>query len=207
MTRVTLVDHPLVQDRLGRLRDATTPSADFRRLLHEASGLLFYEATRNLPTKRVMVNTPVAKSPTQRIKPPVLLVPVLRAGLGMLNGVLPLLPHAEVGFIGLQRDESTLQASTYYNKLPERLNRHQVFLLDPMLATGGSTVTALTTLATRGARRMHVVCLVAAPEGIAHVDRLFPDVRIHTAAVDRKLDRRGFIVPGLGDAGDRIFAS
>lgn len=205
MKFVTVIQHPLVQHALTRLRDRNTPPQEFRRYLAEVAVLMVYEATRDFEVRRGAVMTPLAKAPCSTLKREVLLVPVLRAGLGMLNGILQVLPQAQVGFIGLKRDERTLQASTYHKSLPSDLRELEIILIDPMLATGGSTVAALDLLAERHARRLRLVNLVAAPEGIRHVRKRYPEVPIFTAAIDKRLNDRGYILPGLGDAGDRLF--
>ena len=205
MKQVTVIDHPLVQHNLTRLRDLQTDPETFRRSLAEVAALMVYEATRAFETKRVRVRTPLAPAVGRRLRREVILVPVLRAGLGMLNSILQLIPHARVGFIGLKRCEKSLQASSYHKSLPEDLRSFEIILIDPMLATGGSAVAALDLLFERGAQRVRLVNLVAAPEGIRQVQRAYPQVPIFTAAVDRRLNERGYIVPGLGDAGDRLF--
>ena len=207
MDRVTVIAHPLVQYNLGRLRDQRTEPEDFRRSLAQVAALIIYEATRSLETRSVSVTTPLAKTKAQKLSRDVVLVPVLRAGLGMLNAILDLIPNARVGFIGLKRHEQTLKAAVYHKSLPENLSNFEVILIDPMLATGGSSVAALNLLAERKARRIRMVNLVAAPEGIRYVQRYFPQVPIFTAAVDDRLNEKGYIVPGLGDAGDRLFGT
>ena len=207
MDRVTVIAHPLVQYNLGRLRDKRTEPEDFRRSLAQVAALMIYEATRSLETRSVSVTTPLAKTTAQKLSRDVVLVPVLRAGLGMLNAILDLIPNARVGFIGLKRHEQTLKAAVYHKSLPENLSNFEVILIDPMLATGGSSVAALNLLAERKARRIRMVNLVAAPEGIRYVQRFFPQVPIFTAAVDDHLNDKGYIVPGLGDAGDRLFGT
>ena len=207
MDRVTIIAHPLVQYNLGRLRDKRTEPEDFRRSLAQVAALMIYEATRSLETRPVSVTTPLAKTTAQKLSRDVVLVPVLRAGLGMLNAILDLIPNARVGFIGLKRHEQTLQAAVYHKSLPEDLSHFEVILIDPMLATGGSSVAALNLLAERKARHVRMVNLVAAPEGIRYVQRYFPQVPIFTAAVDDHLNEKGYIVPGLGDAGDRLFGT
>ena len=206
MKNVTVVDHPLVQNNLTRLRDERTVSSEFRRLVSEVATLMIYEATRTLAVEEVTVRTPVARAHGTRLKKPVLLVPILRAGLGMLDSILQLIPGARVGFIGLKRDEETLEAVTYHQSLPESVAGCEVIVLDPMLATGGSALAALELLAKRGARRVRVVNLLAAPEGVRAVLERFPETRIFTGVIDQRLNSRGYIVPGLGDAGDRIFS-
>ena len=205
MKGVTVIRHPLIRQNLTRLRDRRTEPQEFRRLLGEVAALMVYEATRSFAVRETTVRTPLAKTRGHEIKREVLLVPVLRAGLGMLDPILQLIPHARVGFIGLKREETTLHAVTYHKSLPERLGNFEVILMDPMLATGGSAVSAMTLLAERGAKHACMVNLLAAPEGIRFVHRHFPDLPIFTAAIDERLDERGFIVPGLGDAGDRLF--
>jgi uracil phosphoribosyltransferase len=205
--RVTVIAHPLVQYNLGRLRDKRTEPEDFRRSLAQVAALMIYEATRSLETRSISVTTPLAKTSAEKLSRDVVLVPVLRAGLGMLNAILDLIPNARVGFIGLKRHEQTLKAAVYHKSLPENLSNFEVILIDPMLATGGSSVAALNLLAERKARRIRMVNLVAAPEGIRYVQRFFPQVPIFTAAVDDHLNESGYIVPGLGDAGDRLFGT
>lgn len=207
MDRVTVIAHPLVQYNLGRLRDKRTEPEEFRRSLAQVAALMIYEATRSLETRSVPVMTPLARTTAQKLRHDVVLVPVLRAGLGMLNAILDLIPNARVGFIGLKRHEETLKAAVYHQSLPQDLGDFEIILIDPMLATGGSSVAALNLLAERKARRVRIVNLVAAPEGIRCVHRAFPDVPIFTAAVDDHLNEKGYIVPGLGDAGDRLFGT
>jgi uracil phosphoribosyltransferase len=204
---VHLVQHPLAHDVLCRLRDVHTTPELFRRLATRISLLMIAEATRDVPTAPVTVQTPLAPAEGRCLAADVVVVPVLRAGMGMLDAVLELLPHARVGHIGLQRDEATAVASQYYAKLPGDLSRSFVLMIDPMLATGGSAVAALDLLRRAGARQVRIVCLVAAPEGIAAVERRHPDVEIFTPVVDRALDERKFIVPGLGDFGDRLYGT
>ena len=205
MKLVTVVGHPIVQHLLTQLRDTQTPPEHFRRLLADLSTLMTTEVTRDLPTRRRSVQTPLAKAPGLELRRPVLLVAVLRAGLGMLDGMLRLIPDARVGFVGLKRDEHTLESKTYSVSLPSNVAPFEIILVDPMLATGGSAVAAMKLLAERGARSTRLLNLVAAPEGIRHFQRHYPAVPIITAAVDRRLNERGYIVPGLGDAGDRLF--
>ncbi len=207
MKGVHVIEHPLVQQKLAVLRDRRTDAGEFRRILADVAGWLFFEASRTLARRVDRVRTPLATARAAGPARPILLVPVLRAGLGMLNGILPLVPGAQVGFIGLQRNEATLVAEAYYGRLPRRLARHEVFLLDPMLATGGSCGAGLAQLHSRGARDVRIVSLVAAPEGVRAVRREHPGVAIYCAAVDDRLDDRGYIVPGLGDAGDRLYGS
>jgi uracil phosphoribosyltransferase len=204
---VHLVEHPLAHDVLRRLRDQRTTPEIFRRLATRISLLLVAEATRDLPTQSVTVATPVGMAAARRIAADVVVVPVLRAGLGMLDAVLELLPDARVGHIGLQRDEATAVASKYYSKLPSDLDRSYVLMIDPMLATGGSAVSALDLLRHTGATDVRLLCIVAAPEGIALVEQRYPEVSIYTPVIDRELNPQKFIVPGLGDFGDRLYGT
>jgi uracil phosphoribosyltransferase len=204
---VHLVQHPLVQDILLSLRDVRTDHETFRRMAVRISVLLAAEALRSLPTIPATVITPIAQAPGQRLGVDVVVVPVLRAGLGMLDAVLELVPGARVGHIGLQRDEATAVASQYYAKLPPNMADSQVLIIDPMLATGGSAVSAIDLLKHAGARRIQMICIVSAPEGIALVEQHHPDVEIFTPVVDRGLNERKFIVPGLGDFGDRLYGT
>jgi len=205
MKNVTVITHPLIQQNLTRLRDKATQPEEFRRALGEVAALMVYEATRSFATVPVKVRTPLETTRGVKLKHEVLLVPVLRAGLGMLDPILRCLPHARVGFIGLKRNEHTLEAATYHKSLPDDLSSFEIILMDPMLATGGSSVSALDLMAERGAKRVRLVNLLAAPEGIKFVHRHYPKVPIFTAALDRQLNQKGYIVPGLGDAGDRLF--
>jgi len=205
MNLVTVIAHPLVQHNLTKLRDARTNPEAFRRGLGEVASLMVYEATRSFQTRSVSVTTPLARTRGAQLKHEVVLVPILRAGLGMMGSILQLIPHARVGFIGLKRHEQTLHASVYHKSLPADLSSFEIILIDPMLATGGSTLAALRLLSERGARRVRLVSLVAAPEGIARVHERHPELPIFTAAIDEKLNAKGYIVPGLGDAGDRLF--
>lgn len=202
---VTVISHPLVQHNLSRLRDKRTGPQEFRRVLSEVAALMLYEATRSFAVKPASVRTPLAPARGFQLRREVVLVPVLRAGLGMLDSILQLIPHARVGFIGLKREETTLRAMFYHKSLPRQLGKFEVILIDPMLATGGSAVAAMDLLSELGAEHVRLVNLVAAPEGIRRVRAHYPNLPIFTAAVDRKLDQRGYIVPGLGDAGDRLF--
>lgn len=205
MKNVTVIKHPLVQNSLTRLRDRRTGSQEFRRVLSEISALMLYEATRSFAVVPLSVTTPLARTSGVRLRREVVLVPILRAGLGMLDSILRLIPQARVGFIGLKREESTLRATSYHKSLPPDLSQFEVILLDPMLATGGSAVAAMDLLAELGVRQVRMVNLVAAPEGIRRVHARYPDLPIFTAAIDRKLNEKGYIMPGLGDAGDRLF--
>ena len=205
MKGVTVITHPLVQHNLTRLRDQRTGPQEFRRVLSEVAALMLYEATHSFEVKSIAVRTPLAPARGFQLLREVVLVPVLRAGLGMLDSILQLIPHARVGFIGLKREETTLRAMFYHKSLPRALGRLEVILIDPMLATGGSAVAAMDLLTELGAKRVRLVNLVAVPEGIRRVRAHYPNLPILTAAVDRKLNNRGYIIPGLGDAGDRLF--
>jgi uracil phosphoribosyltransferase len=206
--RVVVVDHPLVQHKLGLLRDQTTTTQMFRQLVNELTLLLTYEATKDLATETVEVTTPNERAEVVRISgKKVAICPILRAGIGMLDGVLSLISGARVGFIGLYRDEETLQPVEYYVKLPQDIADRDVILLDPMLATGNSTAAAVEQVKRAGAADVRLIALIAAPEGIERIHRDYPDVRIVVAAVDRGLDEHGFIIPGLGDAGDRLYGT
>jgi uracil phosphoribosyltransferase len=204
---VHIVDHPLVQDALVELRDARTDAERFRRIANRISVLLAAQAMHDLPTQAVTVQSPLGPADGRRVSVDVVVVPVLRAGLGMLDAVLQLLPGARVGHIGLQRDELTAVASRYYSKLPSDLSNSYVLVIDPMLATGGSAVAALQLLREAGARSVRLVCIVAAPEGLALVRQHDPDVVVYTPVVDRCLNAHKFIVPGLGDFGDRLYGT
>jgi uracil phosphoribosyltransferase len=208
--RLHVVDHPLVSHKLTTLRDERTDSPTFRRLTDELVALLAYEATRQVRVVDVTVQTPVAPAPGLQLATPTpLVVPILRAGLGMLEGMMHLLPTAEVGFLGMVRDEETLKASTYAERLPEDLSGRQCFVLDPMLATGGTLAAAIRFLTDRGASSITAICLLAAPEGCRRLeqelDQVGVPVTVVTAAMDEKLNEKGYIVPGLGDAGDRLY--
>jgi uracil phosphoribosyltransferase len=206
---LTIVDHPLVADRVLTLRDERTPSVDFRRITREVASFLTYEATRDLPTDADEVTTPLGL-PAKGLRPAIpgpLVVPILRAGLGLLDGVLAALPDAEVGVIGLKRDETTHRPLAYLERLPDDLVGRNVYIVDPMLATGGSLATACAMLRTRGAGAITALCVIAAPEGVERVRQTDPEVRIFTAALDDRLNDQAFIVPGLGDAGDRLYGA
>jgi uracil phosphoribosyltransferase len=205
---VTEVAHPLVQHKLGLLRDTTTTTQMFRQLVNELTLLLTYEATKDLADEEVEIETPLERMTARRISgKKVAVCPILRAGIGMLDAVLSLVPGARVGFIGLFRDEETLQPVEYYVKLPDDLPERDVILLDPMLATGNSTTAAIETVKSAGATSVRLIALIAAPEGIERVHRDHPDVPIVVASVDRGLNDRGYILPGLGDAGDRLYGT
>ena len=204
---VHIVDHPLVHEALAVLRDKATTPEHFRRAATRISVLLAAEAMRDLPTHDITVQTPLGPAPGRLVAPDVVVVPVLRAGLGMLDAVLELVPRARVGHIGLQRDESTAIASQYYAKLPPGLDRSYVLMIDPMLATGGSASAAVELLHAAGARDVRIVCIVAAPEGLAVVEKHHPTVSIFTPIVDSHLNAQKYIVPGLGDFGDRLYGT
>jgi uracil phosphoribosyltransferase len=206
--RLVVLDHPLVQHKLALLRDAETTTKDFRHLMGELAAFLCYEATRDLELEEYTVRTPLEETPARRVSGKKLgVVAVLRAGLGMLDAVLDLIPVARVGFVGVYRNEETLQPVEYYCKLPSDLAERDVLVLDPMLATGGSSSAALQLCKERGAVRISLLCMVAAPAGIDRVARDHPDVAVYTAAIDRELNDVGYILPGLGDAGDRLFGT
>ncbi len=207
MKNLTVINHPLVQHNLTRLRDARTQPQEFRRLLNEIAALMTYEATRSFAVKKNFVRTPMEKTTGAQLEKEIVLVPILRAGLGMLDGILEMIPHARVGFLGLKRDEKTLAAHFYQKSLPKNLTRCEVILIDPMLATGGSAVAAIDFLREQGAKSIRLVSLVAAPEGIARVRKSHKTLPIFTAAIDRQLNKVGYILPGLGDAGDRLFGT
>ena len=208
--KVHVVNHPLVTHKLTVLRDKNTNSQDFRHLVEELVTLLAYEATREVKISSVQIETPVAPTQGATLSTPrPVVVPILRAGLGMLEGMMRVLPSADVGFLGMVRDEKTLQASTYANRLPEDLRGRQCYVLDPMLATGGTLVAAMNYLIERGAKDITAICLLAAPEGAKTIERAFANsdfpITIVTGAMDEKLNEHGYIVPGLGDAGDRLY--
>ncbi len=208
MSQLTIVDHPLIQHKLTLMRDRETSTAGFRQLVREISLLLAYEVTRDLPLTTIEVETPLARmeAPTLRGKK-LALISILRAGNGLLDGVLELIPSARVGFVGLYRDEKTLQPVQYYDKVPADLAERVVIVLDPMLATGNSSAAAVTLLKAKGATDIRFLCLLAAPEGVRRMQEAHPDVRVITAALDERLNEKGYIVPGLGDAGDRMFGT
>ena len=208
MSVVEIVEHPLIQHKISLLRDRNTGTKEFRDLVSEVAMLLCYEATRDLPTEEVEVETPIALARTKVLAGRKLaLVPILRAGLGMVDGMLRLIPAAKVGHIGLYRNEGTLQPVEYYCKLPKDIAEREVMVLDPMLATGGSATDAISLIKKRGARHIKFIALLAAPEGMKALHEAHPDVDIYVGALDERLNAQGYIVPGLGDAGDRIFGT
>jgi uracil phosphoribosyltransferase len=204
---VHVITHPVAQDALMSLRDAATPPGAFRRLAHRLSLVLVAEATRDLATTESVVSTPLEPAHGRVLGADVVVVPVLRAGLGMLDAVLELLPRARVGHIGLQRDEQTAEATTYFSKLPTDLAASTTLLIDPMLATGGSALAAVDILNRAGARDVRLLCIVAAPEGVAALEAAHPGIQIYTPAIDRELNERKYILPGLGDFGDRLYGT
>ncbi|MFN0133726.1 MAG: uracil phosphoribosyltransferase [Phycisphaerales bacterium] len=204
---VTIFDHPLIQHKLAYLRDETTSHRPFRALLYQIAGLMVYEATRDFPTREVEVRTPLETTVGRRLAGKVTVVPVLRAGLGMAEGVLEMMPEARVGHLGIYRDERTLQPIAYLKRLPKDLTAGPVLLVDPMLATGGSAAAAIAMLREAGVTDLRMLCVVASPEGIRRLTTLDPKLMIYAAAVDRQLNEKGYIMPGLGDAGDRLYGT
>lgn len=208
MSKVTIFDHPLIQHKLTIMRDKNTSSKDFRELVSEIAMLMCYEITRDLPTKEIDVETPICVTKSKVLAGKKLaIVPILRAGLGMVDGVTKLIPAARIGHIGLYRDEETLQPVEYYCKLPKDIAEREVIVVDPMLATGGSAIDAVTQIKLRNPKSIKFMGLIAAPEGIEAFTKAHPDVDVYCAALDEKLNEKGYIVPGLGDAGDRIFGT
>ena len=204
---VTVLNHPLITHKLTYMRMEETGHKDFRENLDEIASLMAYEVCRDLPMKDITIKTPMAECVTQVLDTEVILVPILRAGMGLVNGVLDLVPTAKVGFIGLYRDEETLEPHEYFAKFPKELEDSVVLVLDPMLATGGSAIAAVDMVKKRGAKNIRMVCLVGAPEGVAAFEKAHPDVDLYLAALDDHLNDIGYIVPGLGDAGDRIYGT
>ena len=208
MSKVIVTDHPLIQHKLTLMRQTTTGSKDFRELLREISMLMGYEVTRNLPLEEIEIETPITTTKSKVISGKKLgIVPILRAGLGMVEGFVTLIPTAKIGHVGLYRDPKTLKPVEYYCKLPQDIHEREMIIVDPMLATGGSAIAAIDVLKAKGAKNIKLVNLVAAPEGIREVQKYHNDVDIFVAAIDEKLNEHGYIVPGLGDAGDRIFGT
>ena len=208
MNKVVVADHPLIQHKLTLMRDKNTGSKDFRELLTEITMLMGYEITRELPLEEIEIETPVVKTKAKVIAGKKLgIVPILRAGLGMVDGLVNLVPTAKVGHVGLYRDPETLQPVEYYSKFPQDIHEREMIVVDPMLATGGSAIAAIDVLKRDGAKIIKLVNLVASPEGIAEVHKYHPDVDIYVASIDEKLNDHGYIVPGLGDAGDRLFGT
>ncbi len=208
MAKVVVMDHPLIQHKIGRIRRIETGTKDFRQTISEIANLICYEATRNLKLADVEIETPICKTIVKELAGKKLaVVPILRAGLGMVDGMLQLIPTAKVGHIGLYRDPDTLEPIEYYCKLPEDCSQREVFVVDPMLATGGSSSAAIRMLKDRGCKNIHFMCIIAAPEGVERMKKDHPDVDIYIGALDGLLNEHGYIVPGLGDAGDRIFGT
>ncbi|GAA4069398.1 MAG TPA: uracil phosphoribosyltransferase [Bacilli bacterium] len=208
MSNVFVLDHPLIQHKITHIRKTDTGTKEFRELVDEVAGLMAYEITRDLPVTEIEIETPVAKTKSNVLSGKKIgIVPILRAGLGMVDGVLRHIPAARVGHVGLYRDPETLQPVEYYFKMPSDISERELIVVDPMLATGGSAVDAIDSLKKRGAKRIKFVCLIAAPEGVKYLQEKHPDVDIYLAQIDEKLDEKGYIVPGLGDAGDRLFGT
>lgn len=208
MAKVVVMDHPLIQHKIGYIRRTDTGTKDFRETIAEIANLICYEATRDLKLKDVEIETPICKTTVKELAGKKLaVVPILRAGLGMVDGVLQLVPAAKVGHIGLYRDPETLEPVEYYCKIPADCAQREVFVVDPMLATGGSSVAAIKLLKDRGCKNIHFMCIIAAPEGVERMKKEHPDVDIYIGSLDEKLNEHGYIVPGLGDAGDRIFGT
>ncbi len=208
MSKVIVMDHPLIQHKIGWIRRKELGSKEFRKLIGEIAMLECYEATRDLALEDVEIETPICTATVKELKGKKLaVVPILRAGLGMVDGMLAMIPAAKVGHIGLYRDPETLQPVEYYSKLPEDCGEREVFVVDPMLATGGSAVAAIQMLKDKGVKNLHFLCVIAAPEGVAAMQEAHPDVDMYIGALDERLNEHGYIVPGLGDAGDRIFGT
>lgn len=208
MENVHVIDHPLIQHKLTILREKKTGTKDFREVVNELARLLAYEVSREMPVEDVVIETPIVKTTQKRLAgKKVVIVPILRAGLGMVDGILDLIPAAKVGHVGMYRDEETMEPVEYFIKMPQNIDNRELLVVDPMLATGGSAIAAIDALKKRGAQTMKFVCLVAAPEGVRALNEAHPEVPIYTAAVDEKLNEDAYIIPGLGDAGDRLFGT
>ena len=204
---LNVIDHPLIRHKLTVMRDKNTGTKDFRENLDEIGGLMVYEITRDLPTKEIEIKTPICKTKADTLAAPLVVAPILRAGLGMVSGILSIVPTAKVAHIGMYRDEETLEPHPYFEKYPHHMEESTVIIVDPMLATGGSSAAAIDMVKKQGATNIKLVCLVGAPEGVKLIEELHPDVDIYLAALDDHLNEKGYIVPGLGDAGDRIFGT
>ena len=208
MGKIVIMDHPLVQHKIGIIRRKETGTKDFRDNISEIAMLMCYEATRDLELDDVEIETPICKTKVKALKgKKMAVIPILRAGLGMVDGILTMIPTAKVGHIGLQRNEETHEPEEYYCKLPEDIEEREVFVVDPMLATGGSSSAAIKMLKEKGCRKIHFLCIIAAPEGLERISKDHPDIDIYVGALDEKLNDNKYIVPGLGDAGDRIFGT
>lgn len=208
MAKAVVMEHPLIQHKIGQIRKKETGTKDFRQMIGEIAMLISYEATRNLQLEDVEVETPICTTTVKQLKGrKMAIVPILRAGLGMVDGVLQMIPAAKIGHIGLYRDPETLKPVEYYGKLPADCAEREVFVVDPMLATGGSAVAAIQMLKEKGCKKIHMMCILAAPEGVKAMQEAHPDVDLYIGALDEKLNEHGYIVPGLGDAGDRIFGT
>ena len=208
VVKVNILDHPLIQHKLTQIRQKDTSTTQFRQMINEIGGLMVYEITRDLPLEQIDIETPVAKTKANVIAGKKrVVVPILRAGLGMVDGILQMIPSPRIGHIGIFRDEETLQPVEYFAKFPEELDQRDIFIVDPMLATGGSAIAAINSIKQRGAKNIKLVCLVGAPEGVKAINEAHPDVTVYLASLDEKLNEKGYIVPGLGDAGDRIFGT
>ena len=208
MSKVFIIEHPLIQHKVSRLRNKETGSKEFRELVSEISRLMCYEATRDLTLEEEEIETPIGPATGKKIAGKTLsIIPILRAGLGMVDGMLDLVPTAKVGHIGLYRDPETLEPVEYYCKLPNDVSERELYVLDPMLATGGSAVAGIQFIKDRGGKKINFLCLIAAPEGLKRLQEAHPDVNIYVACLDERLDEHGYIVPGLGDAGDRLFGT
>ncbi|RDU24460.1 uracil phosphoribosyltransferase [Anaerosacchariphilus polymeriproducens] len=208
MSKVKVMDHPLIQHKIGIIRRKDTGTKDFRQMISEIAMLMCYEATREMKLIDVEIETPIIKTKVKQLKGKKLaVIPILRAGLGMVDGMLQMIPAAKIGHIGLYREPETLEAVEYYCKLPEDSHEREIFVVDPMLATGNSAVAAIELLKEKGVKKIHFMCIIAAPEGVEKMQKVHPDVDIYIGALDEKLNDHGYIVPGLGDAGDRIFGT
>ena len=204
---VHLIQHPLIQHKLTLMREKTTSTKEFRELVKEVSALMVYEISRNMGLKSVNIETPIGKTEGKLLKDEIAIIPILRAGITMAEGIIDLIPTAKVGHIGLYRDPDTLEPVEYYCKLPKHIEKYKIFLVDPMLATGGSAIKAVQVIKEKGAKDISFVCLISAPEGLNKLSEAFPKIPIYTISIDEHLNSHGYIVPGLGDAGDRLFGT